>query len=105
VHGFLCLINLVVPEHQRLITDLLSLTPLTAAQRQHRDQVQQRHREHELLQQQQAQQVAAARLLMAKQQAVGRFMEVLRDFAVSLVAPVLVCPPWHLTIRFRGCCQ
>jgi hypothetical protein len=38
-------VAIVVPEGQGLITDLLSPTPLMAAQQQHRQQVQQRQRE------------------------------------------------------------
>jgi hypothetical protein len=92
----------VVPVGQRLLTDLLSPAPLTTAQQQHRQQVQQHQQEHELLQQQQAQQVAAARFQVAKQQAVGRFWELLQDFVVLSVAP----RAWLPTVapnRFGGC--
>jgi hypothetical protein len=40
---------------------------------------------------------------MAKQQAVGRFWELLQDFVVLTVAPRAWCPPWRLTTRFCGC--
>jgi hypothetical protein len=95
----------VVPQGQRLLTDLLSPAALTVAQQQHRQQVQQRQQERELLQQQQAQQVAAARLQMAKQQAVGRFWELLQDFVVLNVAPRAWLPalaPNHPFLRVSG---
>jgi hypothetical protein len=94
-----------VPQGQRLLTDLLLPVPLTAAQQQRRQRVQQRQQERELLQQQQAQQVAAARLQMAKQQAVGRFWELLQDFVVLRVAPRAWLPalaPDHPFLRVSG---
>jgi hypothetical protein len=77
----------LVPPEQRLITDLLQPAALTADQQQHQAQVRQR-RQLQLQQQQQQQSVAvAARLQEVKQQAVGRFWELLQDFIALQAGP------------------
>jgi hypothetical protein len=76
-----------VPAGQRLITDMLQPAALTADQQQHQAQV----RQHQLLQlqqqQQQQHQIVAARLAEVKQQAAGRFWELLQDFIALQAAP------------------
>jgi hypothetical protein len=77
----------IVPQGQRLITDLLQPAVLTADQQQHQAQVRQRQQLQVQQQQQQQQQAAAARLAEVKQQAVGRFWELLSDFIALEAAP------------------
>jgi pyruvate/2-oxoglutarate dehydrogenase complex dihydrolipoamide acyltransferase (E2) component len=95
-----------VPQGQRLITALLQPAALTPAQQQHNQQVRQRRELREQQQQQQRQQAAAAQLAAARQQAVGRFWELLEDFVVLQAAPKAwlegrehVVPPSHPFLR------
>jgi hypothetical protein len=79
------------PADQRLITTMLQPAALTAAQQQHRGQVQQRQQTQAQLVQQQQQQQAAAGLAEAKQEAVGRFWDLLQDVVALSAVPDRWC--------------
>lgn len=88
------------PADQRLITTMLQPAALTAAQQQHRGQVQQRQQTQAQLVQQQQQQQAAARLAEAKQEAVGRFWDLLQDVVALSVVPGRWCEGLHVDHPF-----